>query len=93
MNVSNPLLYTRWFARKKTGRADNRLYVAFAVVFALCRFGMIKSVLQRYEEYPGLSAWYAYKRLRVLCKTGTAALVGPVDREDCRKGFGKRQKI
>ncbi|OCL13373.1 hypothetical protein AOQ84DRAFT_111477 [Glonium stellatum] len=100
MNASNPLLHARWFVRRKTGRADNRLDAAFAVVFALCRVGMIRWVLRRYGEYHGLSAWGAYKRLRVPCKTGVAALVGfnglwwvLLVAKITERGFGKRQKI
>ena len=76
MNASNPLLHARWWARQKTGTYNNGLDVAFALVFAVSRFGLVAWVLRRYGAYHSLGAWNAYKRLRWQCKTGTVALVG-----------------
>ncbi|KAF2490052.1 hypothetical protein BU16DRAFT_169294 [Lophium mytilinum] len=76
MNASNPLLHARWFVRQRTGRADKRVDVAFAAVFAASRFGAVAWVLSNYGAFHGLGAWEAYKRLRWQRRSGTAALTG-----------------
>jgi len=75
MNASTPLLHARWWMW--TVDKDSLLLdLAFAAAFAVSRFGTIAWVLQRYGAYHGLGPFEAFKRLRVSCKMGSAALVG-----------------
>ena len=77
MNASSPLLHLRWWSKKRrNGRVPLGLDVAFAVVFAASRFGLIVWVLKRYGDYHGFGPVEALRRQRIPCKSGTAMLVG-----------------
>jgi hypothetical protein len=75
MNASTPAMHALWWA-KKSGHGTKAAQVAFAIVFAACRFGVVWWVLRKYGRHHGVSAIEAYTRLRAPCKIGTGALFG-----------------
>lgn len=75
MNASSPLLHLRDYLRLH-GKRSRSLDIAFAIAFAMARFGSVIWILGRYGAHHGLKAGEAYTRLRIPCQAGTGALVG-----------------
>lgn len=75
MNASTPLLHVRWFLRQ-SGKSSVVVDAVFAMVFAVCRIGVVFWVLRRYGRWHGLGAWEALSGQRWICQVGTAGLVG-----------------
>jgi hypothetical protein len=75
MNSSTPLMHARWWRRRKSGKANSALDLAFLTTFAVSRFGVTFWIMRTYGQYHGLGPWQAYRMLRKRCQVGTGLLV------------------
>ncbi len=77
MNASSPFGTLRWLLinfRPDMKRAIKFVTVAYLIAFGVFRVGLIYYILHIFGKQLGISAWDAFRRLRIPCKLGMSGL-------------------